>query len=129
MTRYRTGNHWGVTIVREGTQPPAASGTRADDHLVAVVLHGDAALAERICALLNGEASPSLTHEEWRVTGDPGDSFPPYEFTFSPRRGYADPEHSARGFIALVNNTVGWRDGPHLHRRTVTVTEWTQEDA
>lgn len=81
MTTYRTGNHWGVTIVREATA--IASGAsdyvcdgcggqaevwiddrplcrrepevRADSQLVAVVVNGDQALAERICALLNGD--------------------------------------------------------------------------
>jgi hypothetical protein len=43
---YRTGNHWGVTVVDE--QPDSAQ-------LVAVVVNGDQALAERICALLNSE--------------------------------------------------------------------------
>lgn len=50
---YRTGNHWGVTIVREGTQPFDNSGHRPDAQLVAVVVNGDRELAERICALLN----------------------------------------------------------------------------
>lgn len=80
MTTYRTGSHWGVTIVREGADAahlfgldagpqgkhgPAChwpaetctghpSGALADDQLVAVVVNGDRALAERICALLNG---------------------------------------------------------------------------
>lgn len=53
MTEYRTGGHWGVTIVGEGTQPPDASGHRPDAQLVAVVVNGDQALAERICTLLN----------------------------------------------------------------------------
>jgi hypothetical protein len=73
MSTYRTGNHWGVTIVREGERPVelddcafccvSNSGcpihAAVEDHLVAVVVNGDTALAERICALLNGEA-PAL---------------------------------------------------------------------
>lgn len=73
MTVYRTGNHWGVTIVREGaghhvddcgcttsyTDPWCKKGTEAQ--LVAVVVNGDQALAERICALLNAdERQPAL---------------------------------------------------------------------
>jgi hypothetical protein len=54
MTEYRTGSHWGRTIVRVGAQPPDVQGRRPDDELVGVV--DDPALAERICALLNGEA-------------------------------------------------------------------------
>ncbi len=52
MTTYRTGNHWGVTIVREATGS-IAHGEGAQ--LVAVVVNADQALAERICALLNFE--------------------------------------------------------------------------
>lgn len=52
MSRYRTGRHWGVTIVREDL-PPDANGDNAQ--LVAVVVNGDQALADRICALLNAE--------------------------------------------------------------------------
>jgi hypothetical protein len=56
VSEYRTGNHWGRTIIRTGSQPPDADGRRPDDQLVAVV---DSAapegLAERICALLNRE--------------------------------------------------------------------------
>lgn len=52
---YRTGNHWGVTIVREGTGPTDPQGRRTGDQLVAVVVNGDQTLAERICELLNGE--------------------------------------------------------------------------
>lgn len=87
MSEYRTGNHWGVTIVREGEQgslfgldagPPAehggicnwpvetckghADGDRGDDQLVAVVVNGDRQLAERICRLLNGELCKHTGH-------------------------------------------------------------------
>lgn len=69
MPTYRTGNHWGVTIVREDERTPelddcafcVASRTgcpihgAADDQLVAVVVNGDQALAERICELLNAD--------------------------------------------------------------------------
>lgn len=87
---YRTGNHWGVTIVREG-QPgylfgldvgpegkhgPACrwpvetcvghpAGPLADDQLVAVVVNGDTALAERICALLNIDQQPGGLLTQW----------------------------------------------------------------
>jgi hypothetical protein len=70
---YRTGNHWGVTIVREGQvahawRPfnvgntvcaEAGCAYDEDEHpgLVAVVVNGGQALAERICALLNADAA------------------------------------------------------------------------
>lgn len=70
MSTYRTGNHWGVTIVRESNErhaddcyctgdyvEPVCTAMREgppDAQLVAVVVNGDQALAERICALLNG---------------------------------------------------------------------------
>jgi hypothetical protein len=65
MTTYRTGNHWGVTIVREGDvrvqgrlspDGPVVPPHTIGDQLVAVVVNGDQALAERICALLNGDS-------------------------------------------------------------------------
>jgi hypothetical protein len=68
------------------------------------------------------------TYEEWRVTGDPGEDYPPYEFTWSPARNPhlgADPERAARHHIALIESVgENWTDGPHLHKRTVTVTDW-----
>lgn len=67
------------------------------------------------------------SYEEWRVTGDPGGGFPAYSFTWSPVRGDVDPERTARGFVRLVEDVAEvWADGPHLHRRTVTVTEWEE---
>lgn len=53
MTAYRTGSHWGTTIIRQGTQPADESGHRPDDELVAMVTNGDPDLAEHICFLLN----------------------------------------------------------------------------
>jgi hypothetical protein len=65
------------------------------------------------------------TFDEWRVTGDPGDGFPPYNFTWSPlRNDLGDPETEARAFVALIHSHGRWPDGPHLHRRTMTVTDW-----
>lgn len=52
MSTYRTGQHWGRTIIRVGTQPADAGGRRPDDQLVGVI--DDPALAERICELLSG---------------------------------------------------------------------------
>jgi hypothetical protein len=59
------------------------------------------------------------TYEEWRVTG-----------TLPSGTPYATPyesEAAARHLIAR-GRIVGWNDGPHLQRRTVTVTEWEQVD-
>lgn len=58
MSTIRTGAHWRVTIVDDGTQPPDASGHRPDARLLAVVMAGkvvtpDPELAERVAALLN----------------------------------------------------------------------------
>lgn len=68
------------------------------------------------------------TYIEWRVTGDPGGGFPPYDFTWSPFRNphLGDAEAGARGFISLIASHDGWPDGPHLQKRTVTVTDWEQ---
>ena len=77
----------------------------------------------------------TLTFEEWRVTGDPGPSFPQYDFVFgSPTRramgADEDPEAAARRFVEQIREAAaelgrgGWVDGPHLQHRTVTYTEW-----
>lgn len=71
--------------------------------------------------------------EEWMVTGEPGELFPSYRFVFgSPIRlasgKDADPEAAAREFVdGIENATAGpWREGPHLHKRTVTETPWEE---
>lgn len=51
MVEYRTGTHWGRTIIRAGVQPADATGKRPDDQLVGTM--DDPELAERICSLLN----------------------------------------------------------------------------
>lgn len=62
------------------------------------------------------------TIEEWRVTGDPGQGYPPYRFTF--RTGeYLEPELAARKWIDFAKD---WTDGPHLSHRTVTYSAWEQ---
>lgn len=81
MTTYRTGNHWGVTIVAEPTPEAGSNLEQAGSSLVAVVVNGDQALAERICALLNGDeqppaagdditATPYRIYSRWRKTGN-----------------------------------------------------------
>ena len=74
------------------------------------------------------------SYEEWRVTGQPnafrGVEFPPYEFVWSLRINphLGDPEQAAREFVAGMARHADrcgtWTDGPHLHHRTVTVTDW-----
>lgn len=62
---YRTGNHWGVTIVRQGERTPEGHIVGTDE-LVAVVVNGDQALAERICTLLNGAEGETSTQASAR---------------------------------------------------------------
>jgi hypothetical protein len=52
VSRYRTGGHWGVTVVREGVEPADHEGRRPDAELAAVVVNGDRELARRIADLL-----------------------------------------------------------------------------
>lgn len=63
------------------------------------------------------------TYEEWRVTGTwlSGD---PYDYVWT--RGWDEPEREARAQVAYLRTQL-FSDGPHLHKRTVTVGEW--EDA
>ena len=56
------------------------------------------------------------TREEWRVTGKDADLSFPITCHFP-------TEAQARAWIAKPGG-FDWIDGPHLHRRTVTVTEW-----
>jgi hypothetical protein len=66
----------------------------------------------------------SVTYEEWRVTGDPGNGYPPYDFVWSRRVNpqLGEPEAAARAFMAHPWN---WDGGPTLSRRTVVVGPWT----
>jgi hypothetical protein len=74
------------------------------------------------------------TYEEWRVTGRPAQRIPgltpllnaedAYQWTWSPPRGHPDPETTARLFTEAARAAADWTDGPHLHKRTVTVTDW-----
>jgi hypothetical protein len=60
------------------------------------------------------------TYEEWRVTGTPR--------LLSMSWNFPD-EAEARRFISNAIAPSAWTDGPHLHKRTVTVTDWTEVDA
>lgn len=80
MSTIRTGSHWRVTIVDDGTQPADASGHRPDAQLLAVVMAGkvlttDPELAERVARLLNGEpqwdtATAYRVYSRWSKAGD-----------------------------------------------------------
>lgn len=68
------------------------------------------------------------SYEEWRVTGT-DHSGEPYEFTWSKLRNphLGEPEAAAAAFIAAnARHKAIWRDGLHLSRRTVTVTDWEE---
>jgi hypothetical protein len=75
------------------------------------------------------EGATVTTYDEWRVTGDPGGPYGLYEFVWDPAR-HENPEAEARGYMALLRDRIAatgsrqWADGPHLHKRTVTVTDW-----
>jgi hypothetical protein len=58
------------------------------------------------------------TYEEWRVSGTLP-SGKPFATKF-------EHEVAARRLVDR-GRAMGWTDGPHLHKRTVTVTDW--EDA
>ena len=58
------------------------------------------------------------TYEEWRVTGRCKHMRDAVTHQFA-------TEDAARTWLAEW--TCDWTDGPHLHKRTVTVTDW--EDA
>jgi hypothetical protein len=60
------------------------------------------------------------TYEEWRVTGTLP-SGKPFATKF-------EHEVAARHLLDR-GRAMGWTVGPHLHKRTVTVTDWTEVDA
>jgi hypothetical protein len=62
------------------------------------------------------------TYEEWRVTGTPLKGLDAYDRTWSSARD-SNAEKDVRDYVAWAR-TKDWHDGPHLHKRTVTVTDW-----
>ena len=67
------------------------------------------------------------TYEEWRVTGTRARGARVLE-DWSEAED-SDAEAKARHFVAWTQEQGwGWTDGPHLHKRTVTVSEWTEVD-
>ena len=91
--------------------------------------------------------------EEWRVTGDPSTvvldyfgepfalNFPKYSYVWYSDRRYdarsrpiqpdgTSPlsftaEEAAKHFARIAKD---WKDGPHLHKRIVTYTDWESYD-
>ena len=67
------------------------------------------------------------TYEEWRVTGTYVECLPitgtSHLAIFSGKK-LADPERQAREWMAAAVKVEPFADGPHLHHRTVTVTDW-----
>lgn len=67
---------------------------------------------------------------EWRITGDPGEGYPPYNFLFRSDdiRWQGDAaELNARAQLAIMAEHGDWRDGPYLHHRTVTYGPWVRD--
>jgi hypothetical protein len=65
-------------------------------------------------------ARSGTRYEEWRVTGTLP-SGKPFATRF-------EHEVAARHLIDR-GRAMGWADGPHLHKRTVTVTDWQEVEA
>jgi hypothetical protein len=85
------------------------------------------ALRTELIKLREIQTDREATYEEWRVTGTDEDG-DPISVTYSEDGYDLDPKAGAQAFVAWVE-TQGWTDGPHLHKRTVTVTDWTEVDA
>lgn len=69
--------------------------------------------------------------EEWEVTGEPGEPFPPYRFVFGdPNESNKDgsPEQRARDFVEIVRKGGGWYDTIRLRSRVITESPWREED-
>jgi hypothetical protein len=65
------------------------------------------------------------TYEEWRVTGTFREEGS-FEVVYTPPED-GDAETRALECAAWAR-TQDLTDGPHLHKRTVTVTDWTEVD-
>lgn len=61
---FRVGNHWGTTLVWQGSEPPDENGRRPDDKLLGMINYGDTSLAERIVRLLNEDIEKYLTSSQ-----------------------------------------------------------------
>lgn len=60
---------------------------------------------------------------EWRVTGEPGDGYPSYSFTWrSDDDRWPTPKQAEAAARLFVSRVAPWDEGPHLHHRTVTYT-------
>jgi hypothetical protein len=57
------------------------------------------------------------THTEWRVTGDPGPGFPPYDVVLTSEEKVRELLDIQREFVRNVKDV-------QVRRRTVTITEW-----
>lgn len=93
-------------------------------HVIAAELHSRhrmQAVADALVPYIRAQILREEGHQEWRVSGDPGPEFGPYNFTW-PRPGWVeDGEEQARALYNLITdgNHVPWVDGPYLHCRTV----------
>jgi len=117
---YRTGNHHGVTIVSEGDG--ARCGREGHDcargHLVAVVIEGGLAMAERICMLLNGPPYPKRCTMEIGVRGCVCEPWPDcYTARHTPD---VDHARGAAEALALVRRLLD-RSYPGLKESTARV--------
>ena len=63
------------------------------------------------------------TYEEWRVTGTDKEGDP-----VSVTWWHHDENAKERARAFAWAQEQDWTDGPHLHKRTVAVTDWTEAD-
>lgn len=63
--------------------------------------------------------------EEWRVTGDAGEQYGPYDFTWIPAR-WCDPEAEAREFVRSPGVMASITDIELMHR-TIITGPWVME--
>lgn len=66
------------------------------------------------------------TYDEWRVTGTWPEDGKPFDVQLW-RSDQCNAGAEARKWAEWARAT-GVTDGPHLHKRTVTVTDWTEVD-
>lgn len=65
---------------------------------------------------------------EWRVTGEPGPGYPSYSYVWrSSDERWPSPEEAEAAARKFAEVFSPWVEGPFIHHRTVTYTDW--EDA
>jgi len=101
-----------------------SSGNPQHPTCIDITTHGQPPGSEWLCGPdCPPHAKPAVTtYDEWRVTGTWPEDGKPFDVQLW-RSDQCNAEAEARKWAEWARAT-GVTDGPHLHKRTVTVTDW-----